>query len=67
MAVRRSSFWDITQCSLVKVNSHFEGLLSLLFNPEDGGDTCLQNVAWLNLVSELVYLFTPIHEPGNSS
>jgi hypothetical protein len=67
MAVRSSSFWDITQCSPVKVNSHFEGLLGLLFDPEDGGDTLLLNVAWLSLVSELVYRLTLIHEPRDSS
>jgi hypothetical protein len=55
-------FWDITSCSLLKVNRRFGGtyrlhlhlvlatcfhagfLLSLVFDPEDGGDIFLRNV-----------------------
>jgi hypothetical protein len=50
-------FWDITPCSPLKVNRRFVGacratyfhagfLLSLFFDPGDGGDMCLRNVGW---------------------
>jgi hypothetical protein len=59
--MKTSIFWDITPSSPVEVNQHFRGthlacclfhadfLLVLLFDPQDGGDTFLQNVRWLSL------------------
>jgi hypothetical protein len=50
-------FWDIMQCSPLKVNLRFGEILQLatcfhagillgLFDPEDGGDMFLRNVGW---------------------
>jgi hypothetical protein len=44
--MKRSSFWDIMPCSLLKVNRHIRGTCplhlqsqaSLFFKSEDGGD-----------------------------
>jgi hypothetical protein len=72
VVMKSTAFWDITQCSLLKVNRRFGGtyclhlqgrklswarkqhdsrwllpsLLSLFFDPEDGGDMFLRNVGW---------------------
>jgi hypothetical protein len=55
----RTIFWNITLCSLLKVNRRFGGtpqlgiwfytgfLFSLVSNPEDVGDMSFWNVCWL--------------------
>jgi hypothetical protein len=54
--MKSSIFWDITPCSLVKVEEKVEQSstlyllhavfwLGLLFEPEDGGDMFLRNVS----------------------
>jgi hypothetical protein len=53
VVMRGSIFWDITLCSLLKVDRRVplasDGfLLDLLFNHEDGGDMFLRNVGYNN-------------------
>jgi hypothetical protein len=51
--MKSSIFWDITSCSLSKVNQWLSGtcylhtrcLLGLFFDPEDVGDMILQNIS----------------------
>jgi hypothetical protein len=55
--MKNSAFWDITLCSLLKINRRYGGmchfgccllhagfLVGLIFDPEDGGDIFLRNV-----------------------
>jgi hypothetical protein len=47
VVMKSTIFWDITLCSPLKVNRrcfHAVFLLSLFFDPEDGGDMFLRNV-----------------------
>jgi hypothetical protein len=58
--LKSSIFWDITPCSLMKVDGRFWGtgsasylhhaglLFEFLYNPEDGDNMFLQNVGWLS-------------------
>jgi hypothetical protein len=64
LLLKCSVFWDITPCSLLKVNCHIRGTYHLHLNgcrisparnqheswwqTENGGDMFLQNVSWLS-------------------
>jgi ABC-type multidrug transport system permease subunit len=48
------SFWDVLLCSLVEVQQRFGAVLAISFlffawlcGPENGGSTCLRNIAGL--------------------
>jgi hypothetical protein len=58
--LKSSVFWNIPLCSPVKFSWCFKGtyhldfhagsLLALLYNPEDVGSVCFQNVSWLGYI-----------------
>jgi hypothetical protein len=66
--LKSSIFWDITPCSLLKVNRcfretcflHLQGrrIATQETNPEDRGDMFLQNVGWLSADYTGLYLRT---------
>jgi hypothetical protein len=49
------TFWDITQCSALKVNCSACYLLGLFFDPEDGDNIFLQNVGRLSTNYTVLY------------